>query len=313
MSSNYLAPPPPNSSANGGSSLTATGRPTSSAGSTRPSSGASASATRRSAKPCSPASACCRRRPSRGAARLDGERALGDRGDAIFVQDRRSRQRQWCIIPAQCLYVPLLRRRPQAPERWRIRRVDRSPLSIAGLWDRWVGDRAARSISFAMLTINCDLHPLLTRFHRPPTTRARPPRSARPCCSPRKTSTRGSTPRPAARRSTSARSARTTSTPSRRRRRPAATTALTPLDTTTRSSDGGGRTPRTRAHPGSHSPWPRRRRHAPAEPPDTLPCDRLSSGRIAHRPSSGPGSRIQSAAAPRATRAWLKARMLAPP
>ena len=75
--------------------------------------------------------------------------------------------RQWCIIPAQSLYVPLYSDDSKHPERWRIRRADRSPLSIAGLWDRWVSDDGREVISFTMLTINCDLHPLLTRFHRP--------------------------------------------------------------------------------------------------------------------------------------------------
>jgi putative SOS response-associated peptidase YedK len=76
-------------------------------------------------------------------------------------------QRQWCIIPAQCLYLPYYAEGAKRSERWRVRRMDRTPLSIAGLWDRWVGDDGREIISFAMLTINCDLHPLLSRFHRP--------------------------------------------------------------------------------------------------------------------------------------------------
>ena len=75
-------------------------------------------------------------------------------------------QRQWCIIPAQCLYVPYFADGAKRPERWRVRRTDRTPLSIAGLWDRWVGDDGRAIVSFAMLTINCDLHPLLSRFQR---------------------------------------------------------------------------------------------------------------------------------------------------
>jgi putative SOS response-associated peptidase YedK len=75
-------------------------------------------------------------------------------------------QRQWCIIPAQCLYVPHYAEGSKRAERWRIRRVDRSPLSIAGLWDRWVDEKGSEVLSFAMLTINCDLHPLLNRFDR---------------------------------------------------------------------------------------------------------------------------------------------------
>ena len=72
--------------------------------------------------------------------------------------------RQWCIVPAACLY--LLRHGPDGtpPERWRLRRNDRSPLNMAGLWDRWVGEDGRSVVSFSILTINCDLHPLLTGF-----------------------------------------------------------------------------------------------------------------------------------------------------
>ncbi len=74
--------------------------------------------------------------------------------------------RQWCIVPAQCLYVPYDADDSGHAERWRVRRSDRSPLSIAGLWDRWVDEQGKEILSFAMLTINCDLHPLLNRFDR---------------------------------------------------------------------------------------------------------------------------------------------------
>jgi putative SOS response-associated peptidase YedK len=75
-------------------------------------------------------------------------------------------QRQWCIVPAQCIYVPYYPEGAKRSERWRVRRIDRSPLSIAGLWARWVDDHGKETISFAMLTINCDLHPLHARFDR---------------------------------------------------------------------------------------------------------------------------------------------------
>ena len=74
--------------------------------------------------------------------------------------------RQWCIVPAQCFYVPYYADGATRSERWRIRRKDRSPLSIAGLWDRWVGENGESIVSFAILTLNCDLHPLLSRFQR---------------------------------------------------------------------------------------------------------------------------------------------------
>ena len=74
--------------------------------------------------------------------------------------------RQWCIVPAQCFYVPYYADGAKRSERWRIPRTDRSPLSIAGLWDRWVGENGESLVSFALLTLNCDLHPLLARFQR---------------------------------------------------------------------------------------------------------------------------------------------------
>jgi putative SOS response-associated peptidase YedK len=74
--------------------------------------------------------------------------------------------RQWCIVPAQCIYVPHYAEGARRAERWRVRRNDRTPLSIAGLWDRWVDEHGKEILSFALLTINCDLHPLLNRFDR---------------------------------------------------------------------------------------------------------------------------------------------------
>ncbi|MGZ5267295.1 MAG: SOS response-associated peptidase, partial [Caldimonas sp.] len=82
--------------------------------------------------------------------------------------------RQWCIVPAQCFYVPYYAEGSKRSELWRIRRADRSPLSIAGLWDRWVGDDGETLLSFSILTLNCDLHPLLSRFHRPVNDKGEP-------------------------------------------------------------------------------------------------------------------------------------------
>jgi putative SOS response-associated peptidase YedK len=83
-------------------------------------------------------------------------------------------ERQWCIVPAQCFYVPYYADGAKRSERWRIRRTDRSPLSIAGLWDRWVGDDGEAIVSFSILTLNCDLHPLLARFHRSTSDKGEP-------------------------------------------------------------------------------------------------------------------------------------------
>lgn len=72
--------------------------------------------------------------------------------------------RQWCIVPAACLYLHKHGTDGSPPERWRLRRNDRSPLNVAGLWDRWVGEDGRSVTSFAILTLNCELHPLLAGF-----------------------------------------------------------------------------------------------------------------------------------------------------
>jgi len=50
--------------------------------------------------------------------------------------------------------------------RWGIERADGTALGICGLWDRWKSPSGELVVSFAMLTINCDEHPLLKRFHK---------------------------------------------------------------------------------------------------------------------------------------------------
>lgn len=73
-------------------------------------------------------------------------------------------ERQWCIIPARSFFVPYLEAGSTDAERWSVQRTDGTPLSIAGIWDRWVSAAGREIVSFAMLTVNCDLHPLLQRF-----------------------------------------------------------------------------------------------------------------------------------------------------
>jgi putative SOS response-associated peptidase YedK len=52
--------------------------------------------------------------------------------------------------------------------RWQIRTKSNEPFGIAGLWQRWVDPQSADiEVSFTMLTINADSHPVMRRFHRP--------------------------------------------------------------------------------------------------------------------------------------------------
>ena len=43
----------------------------------------------------------------------------------------------------------------------------RDPLGIAGLWSRWKPPRGLEVLSFTMLTINADTHPVMCNYHRP--------------------------------------------------------------------------------------------------------------------------------------------------
>jgi putative SOS response-associated peptidase YedK len=41
------------------------------------------------------------------------------------------------------------------------------PLTIAGLWRAWEEPEGPPSLSFTMLTVNANEHPLMKRFHKP--------------------------------------------------------------------------------------------------------------------------------------------------
>ncbi|HEY8026383.1 MAG TPA: SOS response-associated peptidase family protein [Burkholderiaceae bacterium] len=73
---------------------------------------------------------------------------------------------QFCIIPAESIFEPSYESGKAV--RWQIAHHDDCPLGIAGIWEtRPDGPDGAPLISFSMLTINADLHPLMRRFHKP--------------------------------------------------------------------------------------------------------------------------------------------------
>jgi putative SOS response-associated peptidase YedK len=52
--------------------------------------------------------------------------------------------------------------------RWKIERADREPFAIACLWDRWTEPESGQLVvSFSMLTVNADAHPVMNQFHKP--------------------------------------------------------------------------------------------------------------------------------------------------
>jgi putative SOS response-associated peptidase YedK len=75
-------------------------------------------------------------------------------------------KRQFCVIPLSSFYEPSYA--TGKAERWQIADVDDEPLGIAGLWEvKPDGGKGLPLLSFSMLTVNADKHPLMQGFHRP--------------------------------------------------------------------------------------------------------------------------------------------------
>lgn len=80
------------------------------------------------------------------------------------------RKRQFCIVPAEAIFEPMYENGQNGhATRWKIAAAGEGALGIAGIWE-WRphgGPDDRPLLSFSMLTINADHHPLLRRFHRP--------------------------------------------------------------------------------------------------------------------------------------------------
>jgi putative SOS response-associated peptidase YedK len=75
------------------------------------------------------------------------------------------KKRQFAIIPAEAFYEPNYETGKAV--RWKIGHAEEQPLGIAGIWEfRSKGPDDQPLISFSMLTINADEHPLMQRFHK---------------------------------------------------------------------------------------------------------------------------------------------------
>ena len=71
---------------------------------------------------------------------------------------------QHCIIPAEAVFEPDWRTGRAVATR--ITLASGAPMGIAGLWSAW-GSPQGEVLSFAMLTVNADAHPLMRQFHKP--------------------------------------------------------------------------------------------------------------------------------------------------
>lgn len=88
---------------------------------------------------------------------------------AESVGEKRSYSGAWkklqlCLVPCASFYEPNYE--TGKPVRWRIGVEGGRPFAIAGLWRAWE-DPDGVSLSFTMLTVNANEHPLMKRFHRP--------------------------------------------------------------------------------------------------------------------------------------------------
>ena len=91
------------------------------------------------------------------------------------------RRGQFCLVPADAFFEPDYE--TGRPVRWRIEPTDGRPMALAGIWDCWrrrpsgdgrpAGPPDAQAldtdwlVSFSLLTVNADTHPLMSRFHAP--------------------------------------------------------------------------------------------------------------------------------------------------
>ncbi len=76
------------------------------------------------------------------------------------------RKRQFGLVLADNFYEPNYATGKAV--RWKIGLASGEPFGIACLWDRWTDPASGeRVVSFSMLTVNADEHPVMRQFHKP--------------------------------------------------------------------------------------------------------------------------------------------------
>lgn len=88
---------------------------------------------------------------------------------AETIGEKRSYSGAWkklqlCLIPCSAFFEPNYE--TGKPVRWSIGLATGRPFAIAGLWREWQ-EPEGLALSFTMLTVNADNHPLMKRFHKP--------------------------------------------------------------------------------------------------------------------------------------------------
>jgi putative SOS response-associated peptidase YedK len=75
------------------------------------------------------------------------------------------RQRHFGIAPMAAFYEPSWESGKAV--RWRIEAPASESMGAAAIWDRWKRPDGSEEVSFSLLTMNADSHPLMRRFHGP--------------------------------------------------------------------------------------------------------------------------------------------------
>jgi len=76
------------------------------------------------------------------------------------------RQRQFGLVLVDNFYEPSYESGKAV--RWKIELASGDPFGIACLWDRWTDPASGELVvSFSMLTVNADEHPVMCQFHKP--------------------------------------------------------------------------------------------------------------------------------------------------
>lgn len=76
------------------------------------------------------------------------------------------RQRQFGLVLVDDFYEPSYE--SGIAVRWKIQLASGDPFAMACLWDRWKDPQTGEIlVSFSMLTVNADDHPVMRQFHKP--------------------------------------------------------------------------------------------------------------------------------------------------
>jgi putative SOS response-associated peptidase YedK len=91
-------------------------------------------------------------------------------GSEMCIRDRPSyraawRHRQYGLVLVDNFYEPSYE--SGRAVRWKIELASGDPFGIACLWDRWTDPASGELVvSFSMLTVNADEHPVMRQFHK---------------------------------------------------------------------------------------------------------------------------------------------------